>query len=217
MDIREFLKIERFFGGFHKYTFAIVLSPIIIFALIVISQYSSNPAAPSVIKPLPQNPVTVFPDFTKIVNVDDKKRQFLDYMQGFLDAENQEIMILRSRLLEIRENIERGTPSVKETAEVANLSETYRIDHEGMTIAAMIDELLLRVDLIPVSMALAQAANESAWGTSRFTIEGNNVFGQWCYEEGCGIVPSRRISGATHEVRYFDTVEIGRASCRERV
>ena len=207
MDIREFLKIERFFGGFHKYTFAIVLSPIIIFALTVISQYSSNPTDPSVIKPLPQNPVTVFPDFTKIVNVDDKKRQFLDYMQSFLDAENQEIMILRSRLLEIRENIERGTPSIKETAEVANLSEIYRIDHEGMTIAAMIDELLLRVDLIPVSMALAQAANESAWGTSRFTIEGNNVFGQWCYEEGCGIVPSRRISGATHEVRYFDTVE----------
>ena len=207
MDIREFLKIERFFGGFHKYTFAIVLSPIIIFALIVISQYSSNPAAPSVIKPLPQNPVTVFPDFTNIVNVDDKKLQFLDYMQSFLDAENQEIMILRSRLIEIRENIERGTPSIKETAEVANLSETYRIDHEGMTIAAMIDELLLRVDLIPVSMALAQAANESAWGTSRFTIEGNNVFGQWCYEKGCGIVPSRRISGATHEVRYFDTVE----------
>ena len=207
MDIREFLKIERFFGGFHKYTFAIVLSPIIIFALIVISQYSSNPAAPSVIKPLPQNPVTVFPDFTKIVNVHDKKRQFLDYMQSFLDAENQEIIILRSRLLEIRENIERGTPSIKETAEVANLSETYRIDHKDMTIAAMIDELLLRVDLIPVSMALAQAANESAWGTSRFTIEGNNVFGQWCYEEGCGIVPSRRISGATHEVRYFDTVE----------
>ena len=207
MDIRKFLKIERFFGGFHKYTFAIVLSPIIIFALIVISQYSSNPTDPSVIKPLPQNPVTVFPDFTKIVNVDDKKRQFLDYMQSFLDAENQEIMILRSRLLEIRENVEEGTPSIKETAEVANLSETYRIDHEGMTIAAMIDELLLRVDLIPVSMALAQAANESAWGTSRFTIEGNNVFGQWCYEEGCGIVPSRRISGATHEVRYFDTVE----------
>ncbi len=207
MDIREFLKIERLLGGVYKYTFVKVLLPLAIFTSIVISQYSSNPAVPLVIKPLPQIPVTVFPDFTKIVDVDDKKRQFLDYMQSFLDAENQEIRNLRSRLLEIRENIEKGTPSIKETAEVANLSETYRIDHKGMTIAAMVDELLLRVDLIPVSMALAQAANESAWGTSRFTIEGNNVFGQWCYEEGCGIVPSRRISGATHEVRYFDTVE----------
>lgn len=207
MDVREFLKVERLLGGVQKYTFVKVLLPIAIFTLIIISQYSSNYAVPSVIQPLPQNPVTVFPDFTKIANVDDKKRQFLDYMQSFLDAENQEIRILRSRLLEIRKNIERGTQSVKEIAEVASLSETYRIDHKGMTIATMTDELLLRVDLIPVSMALAQAANESAWGTSRFTIEGNNVFGQWCYEEGCGIVPSRRISGATHEVRYFDTVE----------
>ena len=207
MDVREFLKVERLLGGVQKYTFVKVLLPTVIFTLIIISQYSSNYAVPSVIQPLPQNPVTVFPDFTKIANVDDKKRQFLDYMQSFLDAENQEIRILRSRLLEIRKNIERGTQSVKEIAEVASLSETYRIDHKGMTIATMIDELLLRVDLIPVSMALAQAANESAWGTSRFTIEGNNVFGQWCYEEGCGIVPSRRISGATHEVRYFDTVE----------
>ena len=207
MDVREFLKVERLLGGVQKYTFVKVLLPIAIFTLIIISQYSSNYAVPSVIQPLPQNPVTVFPDFTKIANVDDKKRQFLDYMQSFLDAENQEISILRSRLLEIRKNIERGTQSVKEIAEVASLSETYRIDHKGMTIATMTDELLLRVDLIPVSMALAQAANESAWGTSRFTIEGNNVFGQWCYEEGCGIVPSRRISGATHEVRYFDTVE----------
>ena len=207
MDVREFLKVERLLGGVQKYTFVKVLLPIAIFTLIIISQYSPNYAVPSVIQPLPQNPVTVFPDFTKIANVDDKKRQFLDYMQSFLDAENQEIRILRSRLLEIRKNIERGTHSVKEIAEVASLSETYRIDHKGMTIATMTDELLLRVDLIPVSMALAQAANESAWGTSRFTIEGNNVFGQWCYEEGCGIVPSRRISGATHEVRYFDTVE----------
>ena len=207
MDVREFLKVERLLGGVQKYTFVKVLLPIAIFTLIIISQYSPNYAVPSVIQPLPQNPVTVFPDFTKIANVDDKKRQFLDYMQSFLDAENQEIRILRSRLLEIRKNIERGTQSVKEIAEVASLSETYRIDHKGMTIATMTDELLLRVDLIPVSMALAQAANESAWGTSRFTIEGNNVFGQWCYEEGCGIVPSRRISGATHEVRYFDTVE----------
>ena len=66
------------------------------------SQYSSIPLPFGYKTSLPQNPVTVFPDFTKIVNVDDKKRQFLDYMQSFLDAENQEIMILRSRLLEIR-------------------------------------------------------------------------------------------------------------------
>ena len=207
MDIRKFFKIEGILGRAHKYTFLKVLLPIFIFALIVVAEYSSSPAVPLVLKPLSQNPVTVFPDFTKIVDVEEKKRQFLDYMQSFIDAENQKIGILRSELFQIRENIGRGALSLKETSEINNLSETYRIDHEDMTIEDMINELLLRVDLIPVSMALAQASNESAWGTSRFTIEGNNVFGQWCYETGCGIVPSRRISGATHEVRYFDTVE----------
>ena len=207
MDIRKFFKIEDLLGAAHKYTFVKVLLPLVILVLIGVAEYSSSPAVQLVLKPLPQNPVTVFPDFSKIVDVNEKKRQFLDYMQSFIDAENQKIRTLRSNLFEIRENIGRGTLSVKETAEIANLCETYRIDHADLTIEDMIAELLLRVDLIPVSMALAQAANESAWGTSRFTIEGNNVFGQWCYEKGCGIVPSRRISGAKHEVRYFDTVE----------
>ena len=71
----------------------------------------------------------------------------------------------------------------------------------------IINELILRVDVIPVSLALAQAANESAWGTSRFALEGNNVFGQWCYKKGCGIVPAERRSGATHEVKSFTSVE----------
>jgi Bax protein len=65
---------------------------------------------------------------------------------------------------------------------------------------------MLRVDVLPPSLVLAQAANESAWGTSRFALEGNSLFGQWCYVEGCGIVPRRRARGATHEVKSFDSV-----------
>ena len=56
-------------------------------------------------------------------------------------------------------------------------------------------------------MALAQAALESGWGTSRFAREANNLFGQWCFDEGCGMVPDRRIAGAQHEVRSFETVD----------
>jgi len=56
-----------------------------------------------------------------------------------------------------------------------------------------------------VSLALAQAANESAWGTSRFAREGNNYFGQWCFEPGCGLVPENRASGKTHEVARFSS------------
>ena len=65
--------------------------------------------------------------------------------------------------------------------------------------------LLNRVDVIPPSLALAQGANESAWGTSRFSKEGNNYFGQWCFKLGCGLVPRQRDSGAQHEVAKFDS------------
>lgn len=63
--------------------------------------------------------------------------------------------------------------------------------------------LLLRVDRVPVALALAQAANESAWGASRFTREANSLFGQWTYREGAGVVPRRRREGAEHMVRAF--------------
>ena len=51
-----------------------------------------------------------------------------------------------------------------------------------------------------------QAANESAWGTSRFARIGLNFFGQWCYKKGCGMVPRRRNSEAEHEVAAFKSV-----------
>ena len=52
----------------------------------------------------------------------------------------------------------------------------------------MLKELKTRMDIIPVSIALAQAAKESGWGTSRFALEGNAIFGQWTWN-GKGIAP----------------------------
>jgi Bax protein len=67
-------------------------------------------------------------------------------------------------------------------------------------------ELLVRVDYLPPSLALTQAAIESGWGSSRFSKQGNNLFGQWCFSKGCGIVPSSRDSDKDHEVAKFKTV-----------
>ena len=87
------------------------------------------------------------------------------------------------------------------------LSKRYRLAQADFDQPqAWLDELLRRVDFIPTSLVLAQAANESAWGTSRFVREGNNLFGQWCFDPGCGIVPQQRRSGASHEVRQFATL-----------
>jgi Bax protein len=66
--------------------------------------------------------------------------------------------------------------------------------------------LLHRVDILPPSLVLAQAATESGWGTSRFAREGNNLFGQRTYRPGNGIVPANRPDGETHEVKRFGTL-----------
>lgn len=67
-------------------------------------------------------------------------------------------------------------------------------------------ELMRRVDTVSPALALAQAAEESGWATSRFAREGNAVFGQWSWRPGSGLVPMRRGDGAGHEVRSFDTL-----------
>jgi Bax protein len=69
-----------------------------------------------------------------------------------------------------------------------------------------IEALLKRVDIIPPSLALAQAAEESGWGTSRFVREGNAVFGQWTYSNTGSLVPSRRDVGKKHRVRTFNSL-----------
>ena len=63
-----------------------------------------------------------------------------------------------------------------------------------------LNELLFRMDMIPVSIALAQAAKESGWGTSRFALEGNAIFGQWTWD-GQGIAPLNRDSNKN--IRYL--------------
>ncbi|WP_051321600.1 glucosaminidase domain-containing protein [Chrysiogenes arsenatis] len=70
-----------------------------------------------------------------------------------------------------------------------------------------VEKLLRRVDTIPVSLVLAQAAIESAWGTSRFAMEGNNIFGHWTYLVGQGMVPAGREGGKSHELRIFESLE----------
>ena len=208
MDIRNILKMEEVIKILPNVNFTGALCLTATLILLLTLLFSPAPEEPLVIEPLRQDAITVFPDFTEIADISDKKRQFLDYMEGFVAAESQSIYGTRSDLLLIKDIVDKGEElSDRDAAKIVNLGETYRIDVENKAIEDIINELALRIDLIPVSMALAQAANESAWGTSRFTVEGNNVFGQWCYEEGCGIVPARRVSGAKHEVEYFDTVE----------
>ena len=152
-------------------------------------------------------PIAVFPDFASIEDVDTKKQQFFDYLEDYVISVNQRVAKLREELEPYAAIVNSGVGlSRRERERVLGIADYYRIDTEDMNDREIVNELMLRVDEIPVSLALAQAANESAWGTSRFALQGNNIFGEWCFTEGCGIIPRRRPSGATHEVQRFDSV-----------
>lgn len=71
--------------------------------------------------------------------------------------------------------------------------------------------ILNRLDIIPPDLALAQAAIETGWGTSRFALEGNSLFGQWTFKSDQGLIPSQRDNDATHFVASFPDL---RASVR---
>jgi Bax protein len=150
---------------------------------------------------------TSLPDFEAIENVDEKKEAFFSFLIDYVEAENARILDDRLEVLELWE-IARADNELSDI-EVEILSEIathYRMD-PALPHYEQLRELVLRVDTIPPSLVLAQAANESAWGTSRFAKEGNNIFGQWCFDECCGLIPERRSSEAAHEVRAFLSVE----------
>ena len=150
----------------------------------------------------------VVPDFSAIADVTEKKTSFFDFLQPYINTENARIKRLRAKLLAVVAKIKDSTPlDYVETQFLQDLSLTYEVETDDLESPGFLATLVRRVDVIPPSLVLAQAANESAWGTSRFAIEGYNFFGQWCYTEGCGLVPQRRRASAFHEVKSFSSIQ----------
>ena len=155
--------------------------------------------------------LSALPDFALVADVDARKQQFFDFLEAYVNAENRRLMRRRETLTMFSRVLASGHRlSPSERLSLAKFALDYRVDFDSDTgqrgDAALVEQLLRRVDAIPVSLVLAQAANESAWGTSRFAVDGNNLFGQWCYEEGCGFVPLERADKASHEVKKFNTI-----------
>ena len=147
------------------------------------------------------------PDFAAIYDIATKKRRFFDFIRPAIKRKNAELAQDRSQLEYWHEQISLGLGlSDEEQVELQLLTKLYRINKQGSTLQK-INDLLMRVDIIPTSLVLVQAANESAWGTSRFARIGLNFFGIWCYRTGCGMVPGGRNTGAKHEVAAFKSVD----------
>lgn len=136
-------------------------------------------------------------DMTNLKDAEDKKKRFFDFMRPIINDENNRVLLLRKSLLAAKKNNYRKA-FVRRTAEDYGLQ--WDTSNENW------EKLLQHIDAVALELALAQSANESAWGQSRFAQEGNNFFGQWCYKKGCGMVPDDRDHGTYHEVARFKNV-----------
>jgi len=129
------------------------------------------------------------PDFASFKDTKAKKKAFFDYFYPLVVNKNLEIISLRNEIISNK----------SESSYLKELCNKHKVECANNNYT----ELLEYINIIPPSLAMAQAANESAWGTSRFTRLGNNYFGIWCFSKGCGIVPSGRSPDLIHEVRKF--------------
>ncbi len=173
------------------------------------------------------------PDFTRDGDIQAKKQAFYAYLLPRIDQTNQEITRERQWLLNLQARLAQGT-SLNDADQIASLNPTstdaeaaaihneaaalrrlgrrYNMAAVGDAPGALedyVEKLLLRVDVVPASLVIAQAAKESGWGSSRFAREGNNFFGIWCFNRGCGMTPANRDAGRHHEVAMFNTVTEG--------
>ena len=145
------------------------------------------------------------PDFEQYAAGTERKTAFFNYFLPLISAKNQQITLTRAKLLHWRDN--RSDIGWWDARQLDDLANQYRVKEFSIDDDPSWDKLLRKVDVLPPSLVLAQAANESAWGTSRFATLGNNYFGQWCYKKGCGLVPNKRGTGKAHEVAAFESPE----------
>ena len=152
---------------------------------------------------------STLPDFSAIEDVRTKKQTFFNYMLPKVRKANDKIRANRRLLLMIHGDLTTGGALNEDDIQfVSTLKTRYRINQQT-TLSSTIDDLLIRMDVVPESLVLAQAANESGWGTSRFARHANNLFGVWCFREGCGLTPKNRDEGLNHEVAKYETVQEG--------
>jgi Bax protein len=143
--------------------------------------------------------LTRFPaDLRHLKSTAVKKTAFIQTVLPLILQANSEVAQQRRQMNDILHDLENRRPvSADRRLFLARLANDYGVEDGDWA------ELRRRVDEIPVSLALAQGAEESGWGTSRFAHQGNAVFGQRTFRRGRGIVPQRREAGKKFEVLRF--------------
>jgi len=136
------------------------------------------------------------------------KKDFVKTLLPLISYQNQNILLERSKLQELRASlIDHNTLTNTDLKFLNKISQKYRIKINDKHKYDLMNELLNRVDIIPNSIVLAQAANESGWGSSRFAREFNALFGEYTYNYSDGVVPLLREEGEKHLVKTFTSVD----------
>jgi Bax protein len=132
-------------------------------------------------------------DLNQLKSTKKKKNTFIKIIMPLILDENNKILENRRKLFKI---LGKSTNSMGEKRWLKRRFKEYGIKKGDIT------ELKVRMDIIPPSIAIAQAAIESGWGTSRFALEGNAMFGQWTWSKN-GIEPTDKSKNQDHKVLKF--------------
>ncbi len=142
--------------------------------------------------------LTKLPKDLKTLGDTKKKRElFIKILLPLILDVNNKITEDRKKLFQI---LGKNFNTVGERVWLKRRFKEYKIEDKDLA------KLKMRMDIIPVSIAIAQAANESGWGTSRFALEGNALFGQWTWSKK-GILPKDQDPNQTHKVMQFQILK----------
>ena len=185
-------------------------SPVVETVAVEVAASGVETAEPDASNILPRKKPKVsgaLPDFAAIGDVREKKQAFFDFMLPMIRESNRAIRQDRRFLLTIRDDLHSGmSPADRDLSHLASLGKRYRVK-PAENLLNQVNAMLIKVDVVPESLVLAQSANESGWGTSRFARQANNMFGIWCFQKGCGLKPLQRDEGLTHEVARYETIQ----------
>jgi len=137
-------------------------------------------------------------DLDSVRNIEERKELFIKIVLPLIIDSNNSIKSDRKKLFNIL-NKKNNSPAEKRW--LRKKFKEYKIKNKDISV------LKRRMDIVPVSLAIAQAAKETGWGTSRFALEGNALYGQWTWGND-GIDPNEKDSTTSHKVKRFKVLKM---------
>lgn len=146
---------------------------------------------------------------SKEISVQYKKQLFFRGLAPLILHANELILCDRTHLENIKKSYTTNSSiSEKDSKWILNLGKAYKVNVDNNQVTnAMLEELWKRVDIIPISLALAQAAEESGWGTSRFAAKGNSIYGQWSWGKDAITPENQRKELGNYGIAAFETLQ----------